>query len=162
MMTPPNGLPEIMKLYGDPALYVRQDGTVSPIWECRMVIVPFPSPLPLGWALEKLAAGCRVNQAIAQQVEALFRALVAGGAWSHIRTFDGGYNWRPKRSSSRSISMHAFGAALDFNAETNRQGTDGDMDPRIVKIAEEQRWTWGGRWSGAARDDMHFQWGSGY
>lgn len=158
---PPRGLDEILDLYGDPHPYVREDGTISPLWDARMVAVAFPKPLPLGWVPTR-ANSARVNQAIAAEVALVFELLVKCSAWSLFRTYDGGYCWRPKRNSLRCFSMHALGAALDFNAETNGQGGPGDMDLRVVKVFEDAGWTWGGRWPGKQCDPMHFQFGSGY
>lgn len=159
-MTPPVGLEQIVALYGDVRNFIREDGTVSPIWEGRMTMVPFPSPLPLGWDKTKLAKGARVNQAIADEVDRAFRLILREGLWPKLRTYDGGYAFRAQRGSSTKISLHSFGAALDFNAETNRLGKPGDMDTGLVQLFESCGWTWGGRW--ARPDPMHVQLASGY
>lgn len=127
-----------------------------------MVSVALPSPLPLGWRVNDqivMATRVRVNEAIAAEVEALLRTWEESGLWTCLDTYDGGYVWRPKRTSSH-LSMHSYGAALDFNAATNPMGTSGCMDLRLVVLAESKGWTWGGRW--ARPDPMHFQYGTGY
>ncbi len=159
-MTAPVGEAAIRELYGDPRAFIRDDGTLSPIWEARMVVVAFPSPLPLGWELSKLARGARVNQAIAEEVDLACRLIAKEGLWQKLRTFDGAYAFRAQRGSSTKTSLHSFGAALDFNASTNKLGTAGDIDAGIVQLFEACGFTWGGRWK--RRDPMHFQWGSGY
>ena len=53
------------------------------------------------------------------------------------------------------LSNHAFGLAIDLNSDTNRLGTRGDMDPRIVEIFERWGFEWGGR--GERPDPMHFE-----
>lgn len=161
-MAPPVGLKQILELCGDPRGFVKDDGTVSPLWEARMVSVAFPAPLPLGWDLSRMARGCRVNQAIAPEVDGVCRLIAKEGLWRRFRTYDGGYAWRQQRGSTSKLSLHSFGAALDFNAESNRQGTPGDMDSALVQIFEAFGWTWGGRFAGSRIDPMHFQWGSGY
>jgi hypothetical protein len=158
-MRTPNGLAEIQALYGDPRPFVRDDGTASPIWEMRMCKVPLPGPLPLGWNHDVQIQTVRVNQAIADAVEEALRHLVACRVWDHVLTFDGAYCWRPQRGSGK-LSMHAFGGALDFNADTNQLGTAGDMHTGIVECFEGLGWTWGGRWQ--RKDPQHFQFGSGY
>jgi hypothetical protein len=45
---------------------------------------------------------------------------------------------------------------------SNAMGTAGDMDPRLVKLMEGLGFNWGGRWSGANKDPMHFQYCSAY
>lgn len=156
----PVGLAAINELYGDPRQFIRDDGTLSPIWEARMTVVTFPSPLPLGWERSKLARGCRVNVAIAGEVDGACKLIAKEGLWPRLRTFDGAYTFRAQRGSSTKTSMHSFGAALDFNAETNQLGVAGDMDPGVVQLFEACGWTWGGRWK--RKDPMHFQFGSGY
>ncbi len=158
-MQTPNGLDEIKALYGDPALLQRDDGTVSPIWELRMVRVRFPGPVPLGWGDHLPCSGARVNEAIAVEVTAVFSALQRAGLWDHIVTFDGAYAWRAQRGSNK-LSMHAFGGALDFNAATNQLGTKGDMHPDVVACFEARGWEWGGRWH--RPDCQHFQMARGY
>lgn len=161
-MVSPRGIEEIEKLYGDPHAFIREDGTPSPLWDRRMVSVPFPVGLPLGWkvaGMGVIANRARVNEAIAVETLALFRRWYAAGLWPKLVTYDGGYNWRAMRGSDK-LSMHAYGAALDFNSGTNALGTEGDMDRHLVEVAEELGWTWGGQWS--RPDPMHFQWGMGY
>lgn len=161
-MVAPHGIEAIEKVYGDPHAFIREDGTVSPLWDRRMVAVPFPEQLPLGWkvaGMTVISSRARVNEAIAVETLTLFRAWHKAGLWSKLVTFDGGYNWRSQRGSQK-LSMHAYGGALDFNSATNQLGTPGDMDPRLVEAADGLGWTWGGEWS--RPDSMHFQWGSGY
>lgn len=160
-MTAPHGCAAVREFYGDPSVLVREDGTVSPFWESRTTIVPFPAPLPLGWDRSKFARGARVHHLIADETQRVFRLLEKEGVWPLMRTFDGGYAWRQQRGSTSRLSMHAFGAALDFNAETNRQGRPGDMPTEIVRVFEGCGWTWGGRWEGSRTDPMHFQFAKG-
>jgi hypothetical protein len=156
---PPRGVEAVRRLYGDPRPFVRDDGTVSRIWESKMVLVSTPSPLPLGWDGERYATRVRVNEAVAEEVEAVFRELRDSRAWFLLRTYDGGYVWRQQRGGSK-ISMHGFGGALDFDARWNRLGDEPTMDRRVVRIFEERGWTWGGRWR--RPDGMHFQFAKGY
>jgi hypothetical protein len=65
--------------------------------------------------------------------------------------------YAPRRiPSSGSLSLHALGLAVDFNASTNAQYKRGDQDPRLVRIMERHGFTWGGRWP-TAPDPMHFE-----
>ncbi len=158
-MRAPCGIVEIKALYGDPEPFIRDDGTVSPLWEARMTKVDLPKPLPLGWKPATEVRSVRVNRVIAEEVEAALKALVDCGVWDDFRTYDGGYCWRPKRGSDK-LSMHGFGGALDFNAATNELGMVGDMKVAIVDVFEGRGWEWGGRWR--RPDPMHFQWARGY
>jgi len=73
---------------------------------------------------------------------------------NHIKTYDGCFNIRLARGSSR-ISTHAYGLAIDLNAATNRLGTVGNMNPELVKCFLEAGFVWGGKWK--RKDSMHFQ-----
>lgn len=75
--------------------------------------------------------------------------------------FDGSYNDRPIAGTG-TLSMHAYGCAMDWNAEANPQHapltqTKFKPDSLIVFAFEAEGWTWGGRWSPASIDAMHFQ-----
>jgi hypothetical protein len=155
----PHGLDAVKAFYGNPTPLIRPDGTVSPFWEARMVKVEFPRPLPISWLPDALATHARVNVVIADEVEKTFRALEDADVWRHLRTFDGGYVWRAMRGSSR-LSTHAYGAALDFDAHTNRLGTEGDMAPEVIHVFRTRGWQWGGYWH--RPDPMHFQFAKGY
>lgn len=158
-MTPPRGQDAIRALYGDPRPYIRDDGTVSPIWEARMTTLEMPTPLPLGWNRQAFATRVRVNQAIVDEVKVVFAELEFGGLWSRLRTYDGGYTWRLQRGGSK-LSIHGLGGALDFDAPWNKLGMVPQMDREIVRVFERNGWTWGGRWR--RKDGMHFQFGRGY
>ncbi|MEA2451657.1 MAG: hypothetical protein QOG04_367 [Actinomycetota bacterium] len=54
------------------------------------------------------------------------------------------------------LSHHSWGIAVDFNAAQNRPGTKPDIDHRLVRIMEDNGFTWGGRW--LVPDGMHFEW----
>jgi hypothetical protein len=59
------------------------------------------------------------------------------------------------RDSTKPLSSHAFGLAVDFNVPTNQLGTRGDMDPRVVEVMARWGFSWGGYWS--RPDPMHFE-----
>lgn len=74
---------------------------------------------------------------------------------------DGSYNYRNIAGSS-SLSQHAYGAAIDWNAAANPQHapisqTKFKPDSLIVFAFEFEGWSWGGRWSPASVDAMHTQ-----
>jgi hypothetical protein len=76
----------------------------------------------------------------------------------HYDTFDGSFNLRNKRGGS-SLSMHAYAAAIDFDAEDNEFHHVHHFfseDSLIVKAFEAEGWVWGGRWQSSI-DAMHFQ-----
>ena len=73
-----------------------------------------------------------------------------------IHSFDGCFSARFVLSSpSASISHHAWGAAVDVNADTNRFATSPSQDPRLVDVMRRWGFTWGGDW--IVPDGMHFE-----
>ncbi len=63
--------------------------------------------------------------------------------------------------SDRNLSTHAWGIACDVRPSHNPPGEVGRMHPEVVRAFEYHGFQWGGRWS-RTRDDMHFQYCSGY
>jgi hypothetical protein len=60
-------------------------------------------------------------------------------------------------AGSGSLSLHAWGLAVDINAGQNPQGSRPRQDRRVVRAFESVGFTWGGRWP-TAPDGMHFEW----
>jgi hypothetical protein len=78
----------------------------------------------------------------------------------HCNCFSGSYAARNMRGLN-TISMHAFGLAIDWDAEHNPLGARGDdtffdEDSLLVRAFKEEGWVWGGDWRGR-RDAMHVQ-----
>jgi D-alanyl-D-alanine carboxypeptidase-like protein len=55
-----------------------------------------------------------------------------------------------------SLSLHAWGLAVDLNAAANPYGSDSRQDPRLVRIMLAHGFSWGGDWP-TIRDPMHFE-----
>ena len=73
--------------------------------------------------------------------------------------FSGSFVFRAKRGAS-SLSMHAYGAAIDFDAPDNQMHATKHLfhdDSIIVRAFKNEGWIWGGDWSGSGVDAMHFQ-----
>jgi hypothetical protein len=68
------------------------------------------------------------------------------------------WNFRLIRGSKTKLSEHGRGDGFDVNHSQNPRGVVGNQPTWFVEIAESWGWTWGGRWKGKRRDDMHFQW----
>ena len=76
----------------------------------------------------------------------------------HVKNFSGAYNYRPVRGSSR-LSCHAFGVAIDFDAEALPLGHPvpaAAMPAEVVEAFKAQGFFWGGNYTGR-QDPMHFQ-----
>jgi hypothetical protein len=63
-------------------------------------------------------------------------------------------------SGSRSISYHAFGAAVDINSTTNPVASTliTDLPSWYVDAWRAAGFCWGGDWVGDRKDPMHFSW----
>ena len=62
---------------------------------------------------------------------------------------------------ARSLSTHSWGIACDVRPSHNPPGEVCRIPQEIVHTFEHNGFQWGGRWS-RARDDMHFQYCTGY
>lgn len=160
--TAPHGFQAVRDIFGDILRYIRDDGSIDPIWEAeRMLKAVLPFSIPLAWDTRKSVTSIRCHKLIAPLVEEVFRQIIAQGMKNTIKTYGGGYVFRPKRGAVKP-STHSWGIAIDLNPNTNAMGTAGDMDPRLVALFESFGFVWGGRWSGRNKDSMHFQYCSGY
>jgi hypothetical protein len=75
--------------------------------------------------------------------------------------FDGSYNPR-NIAGTNTPSVHSYAAAMDWNAAANPQHaplsqTKFKEDSLIVFAFKTEGWIWGGDWSPASIDAMHFQ-----
>jgi LysM repeat protein len=161
-VTPPNGLDGIIQTFGNIAVYLRNDGHLKPEWETQhLATARLPFSIPLSWDRSQKVRGIYCNKLLVPVIADLFSRIDSQGLAGEIRTFGGCFNYRPKRQSSK-LSTHCWGIAIDLNPETNRQGSAGDMHPELVALFREYGFKWGGDWSGASKDPMHFQYCSGY
>lgn len=157
-MTPPHGLAELEDRYGrlliddDPRGGMR---IISPIgWETKWMIGLHQLP-GLG------SKGLFVNRDMEEPLRrALASALVECPDYP-IRTI-GCWNVRYKRSAAKQVSVHAYGLAVDINADRNpmKSPIETDMPPLFVDCFTRDGFTWGGTFP--TPDPMHFQLCSGY
>jgi hypothetical protein len=74
-----------------------------------------------------------------------------------LHRYDGAYNKRLVRGSSSKWSNHAFGAAIDIDAEDNPMGRGrGTMPDFAVRAFKRQGARWGGDYH-SRKDPMHFE-----
>ena len=96
------------------------------------------------------------NRRLIPQLRKAMQDLVAQGLASTIHSYSGCYSARFVESQpTAGISHHAWGIAIDVNADTNRFGTPPDQDPRLVQLMARWGFTWGGDW--IVPDGMHFE-----
>ena len=85
------------------------------------------------------------NERLIPQLRGAMKDLVAQGLESTIHSFDGCFVGRFDPSSlSGAISLNAWGAAIDVNADTNRTGSPPVQDPGLVAVMEAWGFGWGG------------------
>ena len=90
--------------------------------------------------------------------EAAGRDQATANRWG-VSIYAGSYVYRVKRGSS-SLSMHAYGCAIDLDPARNGfhdQTPNFAAHPEVIKAFEDEGWEWGGRWHGRSCDGMHFQ-----
>jgi|SRR6185312_2147683 len=162
-MRPPNGLAEINATFGNIAHYIQPDGTLSPDWEESIIsLIQLPYPMTLAWDKTKQVTHMRCHKLMMPIFSDVFSQILRQGLSSLASLFGGCFMYRPERASHR-LSVHSWGIAIDLNPETNKMGTVGDMDPRVISIFKSAGFTWGGDFVDQDRKDpMHFQFCSGY
>jgi hypothetical protein len=161
----PNGWDEVVATFGDPGPYLSPDGSMTDdsksAWERKTLARgTLPYPVSLGPnAGEK--TDFYAHRLLVDVFVGVFREIDRLGLRPAIHSWDGVYNFRPIRGTTRHLSLHAFGAAIDLNASTNPLGGSGDMDPRIIDVFRHFGFFWGGDFHGRS-DPMHFQYATGY
>lgn len=97
----------------------------------------------------------------APQLLALFQAWESAGLMGHVLTYAGTWNPRFVRGSRTSLSNHAWGTAIDLNAQWNGlkmrpalKGSKGSVR-ELVPLAVKLGFWWGGWFE--RQDGMHFE-----
>ncbi|WP_416548321.1 M15 family metallopeptidase [Limnohabitans sp. DCL3] len=138
-MRTPNGYDEIKAIFGNPK---AADGTLNPVWEAKNIKTVRP---PAGWQLYYQdyngpikVSGLRVHRLLEPSLTNVLREVweyargQLGAAateaeirdWLHQRRVDlhgGAFNYRKKRVTSKELSLHSFGIALDWDPLNNPQ-----------------------------------------
>lgn len=147
-------------LFGNPD--ANGDGAPDPSWFAAHMTTIVP-PYQMFYSTTPIKR-ITCNKAIAQPLLASLQ-----GVLDHYKTekairevglhhFDGCYNFRPKRKGT-SLSLHAYGAAIDLDAAHNPYGKPGGAMPKeVIAIFEANGATAGAKFSPKYHDPMHFQW----
>jgi hypothetical protein len=122
----------------------------APELERGMTLWDVPSHLEIGAIPKRLYC----SRLIIAPLVMAFDALIKTGAVHEIKTWDGCFNIRQKRSGA-SPSLHSWGVAFDINASWNRMGQKPTMPQSVVKCFKDAGFDWGGDWN--TPDGMHFQ-----
>ena len=134
-------------------------------WESEnlVALVP-PYPMVAAWRVDQPLRVIRCHRLVAPSLARVLagirrlwpadHALRAAG----LHLFGGCYAHRLVRGSRKTLSLHAYGAAIDLDPDHNGLGCPparAAMPGAVVALFEAEGWTWGGRFS--RPDPMHFQ-----
>lgn len=146
---------ECDKFYGNP----REHGWLA----ANTVAVPVPWPMHIGKTpVDHILIHKKCADSLKRTLSAIW---VACGQnldkikQLHYDVYDGSYNFRPMRGSTR-LSMHSYACAIDFDAAHNAFHSTQHFfhsDSPIVVEFKKEGWIWGGDWSPGSQDAMHFQ-----
>jgi hypothetical protein len=159
--TPPNNRTALYKLFGKYSYRNLENGFVEVIgdWEKNNII---DLTLPVRNNAKDKHWKIRCHKVLETGLFSLFSDYVAKGYDQSYPIHQlGCYVPRHKMCDpTRSLSIHAWGAAIDINWRTNRIGTRGDMPMGVVTLFKQYGFNWGGFWT-RPKDPMHFQFYSG-
>jgi len=157
----PRGLDQIIQTFGEPREETTTGVELDKSWErSYMGRAKLGFNIPLSWDKNVLVGSIYCHKKLTPAFEAAFGEIAAVGLEKKVFSYGGCFNFRVKRRSER-LSTHSWGIAIDLNTEDNLMGTEGKMDPGLVKIFQRHGFEWGGGWSGT-KDPMHFQYCTGY
>jgi hypothetical protein len=156
---------EVIKLYGDPSPYMDIDGHVKPEWEGCLVGIKLPDSLPLSWDTSRRVSLVRCHLKVAVSLKKVFDQIYKDGLWKYINGFGGCYNFRPMRASSKVLSRHSWGVAVDLDCVNFIPPTwmvpivgkfvKNEPPTPIIKIFNDNGFVWGK--SFPTSDPMHFE-----
>jgi D-alanyl-D-alanine carboxypeptidase-like protein len=97
------------------------------------------------------------NRRVMEPLRRALRSLERRGLASVVDRADYAGCFAPRRiPGSGSLSLHAWGLAIDINAAANPRLGESRQDRRLVRAMEAAGFTWGGRWP-TVPDPMHFE-----
>lgn len=149
---------EVIREFGDPAEYLRADGTIGEGWErAILAVATLPEPMPLCWDLARKVDHFRCHWRLVSVFEAaLLDAQHDVEAWATINDFGGCYAFRTQRRA-KPLSRHSWGIAIDLDCCDNPFGRQPRVHPRLPKIFEAHGFLWGGNFRGDRKDGMHWE-----
>ena len=163
---PSEGSPGLDQFFGP--IEVDDTGALVPGWEdAHLTNIACPWPLTLAWDQSKKTSSIRCNKKVADSLKAILDEIwsaynqdYSAIARARMHLYGGCFEFRRKRGLS-GLSMHAYGAAIDFDPDGNPmyfagQAVDIHMPMTVVDIFRRAGWKWGNDFSGR-KDPMHFQ-----
>lgn len=139
--------------------YGKSDGSSK--WESEN-LVTFDAPYAMfmdGRLVRSIRCHKKVRESLSRILTKIRELYITPDAIRAVGLdqYDGCYNFRPVRGSTSRLSMHSYGAAIDFDSEHNPLGaTHGRMPAEVVAIFKAEGWRWGGDYQNR-KDWMHFE-----
>jgi hypothetical protein len=133
-------------------------------WAAKNMVtltIPQLKGIPYGWG--GVSNGkVRFHKKGADALVSLWRTWEQEGLLRFVLTYEGAYEPRLQRGSTKNLSSHAFGSAFDINAQWNGlnkppavQGSKGSV-VELVALANAHGFYWGGHFA-TRKDGMHFE-----
>lgn len=119
--------------------------------ESNMILWDVPPLLELGVIPNKLYC----NKDMVVPLTRAFGNIIECGVLDQLKTWDGCFNIRKMKGSTKEPSLHSWGVAIDINAAWNGYNKKPTMSKELVLCFTNAGFTWGGKWS--KPDGMHFQ-----
>lgn len=122
----------------------------KPQLENAMVLWDVPTEFEIGVIPKRIYC----NKDMVEPLTQAFQNIIDLNVISQIKTWDGCFNIRAKKSGL-STSLHSWGIAIDINAAWNGYKKTPTMSAELVKCFKDAGFEWGGDWQ--IKDGMHFQ-----
>lgn len=122
----------------------------KPAEEKAMVLYDVPKELEIGAIPKRVYC----NKDLVKPLEQAFKNIVDRGLAGQLKTWDGCFNIRAKKSGL-SASLHSWGLAIDINAAWNGFKQKPTMSKELVACFKDAGFAWGGDW--LVKDGMHFE-----
>jgi hypothetical protein len=94
------------------------------------------------------------HQLMAAPLRKAFGLIVDRGLFNELKTYDGCFNIRHMKGS-KSMSVHSWGLAVDFNADDNPFGGPVNLSDEFIRCFADAGFEAGALWH--KPDGMHFQ-----
>lgn len=145
----PHGLAEIQEVFGDPASDKFRERN----------LVGFVLPYTLYFEGKPVRTATCHKYAVDHFIAAL-EAIATEKLTHLVQNYSGIYCYRPARGKKR-LSTHAWGIAIDLEAESYPLGSNARFPDEVVTCFTRFGFTYGGDFT-TRKDPMHFQLCSGY
>lgn len=159
----------LVKYYGQPWKLASDEKLVlERSWETSNITrVKVPFDLFMGGdRISNICVHKRLSESVGEILNEISKEFTEKErSFFGIDQYGGGFNFRPMRGTSEykpeNLSLHSYGAALDFSPQLNPLGkkynsAEKMMPSEIIDIFTKHEWRWGGSFK-TRPDCMHFE-----